>query len=383
MKKTSLPLASCAFFLILCFQSVKAEFSIDGEIHLSLNPTFNHGSDTTATITTLIPFDVYVIADNFTDTSGLFGYEWSLSSPNLGSSLSFQSVIFEGPSAVNVGSSQTDVIVGTGETLDNSAPLILAKYTFLATAPLVDELITIGPSTPSSVGDCNAAWASPTLSLYRFHFSSDLLLNQDVLSTPPGTALSADSDCDGLTDEEEDALGTDPTDSDTDGDGISDGDEISDGTDPLDMDTDGDGLTDGEEASLCTDPLNPDSDGDGIVDGSDTDPCDPDSDDDGIVDGSDPDLVADAVGDLPSGVFANEGDPEGQRNAMLSRLADIEQKIADGDIASAIRDLQNLRRRVDGCESAGVPDRNDWITDCAAQDAIRDLIDLLITNLSS
>ncbi len=45
-----------------------------------------------------------------------------------------------------------------------------------------------------------------------------------------------DSDGDGLTDDEEAALGTDPEDIDTDGDGISDGREVADLTDPLDPD---------------------------------------------------------------------------------------------------------------------------------------------------
>jgi hypothetical protein len=43
-----------------------------------------------------------------------------------------------------------------------------------------------------------------------------------------------DSDEDGLSDEEEADLGTDPEDPDTDGDGVSDGAEVDAGTDPLD-----------------------------------------------------------------------------------------------------------------------------------------------------
>ena len=43
----------------------------------------------------------------------------------------------------------------------------------------------------------------------------------------------ADTDGDGLTDDEEAALGTDPNNPDTDGDGVSDGDEVANGTDPL------------------------------------------------------------------------------------------------------------------------------------------------------
>ena len=78
---------------------------------------------------------------------------------------------------------------------------------------------------------------------------------------------------------------------DSDGDGLSDDYEISIGTDPNNPDTDGDGLTDGDEVlKYKTDPLNPDSDFDGLKDGAEvlkykTDPLDPDTDKGGVTDG--------------------------------------------------------------------------------------------------
>jgi hypothetical protein len=55
---------------------------------------------------------------------------------------------------------------------------------------------------------------------------------------------------------------------DTDGDGLTDEEELELGTDPLNPDTDGDGLSDREEVKVYfTDPLNPDTDGDGYLDG--------------------------------------------------------------------------------------------------------------------
>jgi hypothetical protein len=55
---------------------------------------------------------------------------------------------------------------------------------------------------------------------------------------------------------------------DVDGDGIDDDTERAIGTDPVMWDTDGDGLSDGEEIHIFeTDPLNPDSDGDTYTDG--------------------------------------------------------------------------------------------------------------------
>ncbi len=90
-----------------------------------------------------------------------------------------------------------------------------------------------------------------------------------------------DTDGDGLTDAQENSVGSDPGVIDTDADGIDDFSEVSDiGTDPVVADTDGDGVLDGDEVYIYgTDPLSPDTDGDGAsdaveIDGG-TDPFDP------------------------------------------------------------------------------------------------------------
>ena len=76
-----------------------------------------------------------------------------------------------------------------------------------------------------------------------------------------------DSDGDGLSDEDDAVLGTDPNNPHSDDDGLNDGDEVDLGTDPLDDDSDDDGLKDGDEVDLGTDPLDDDSDDDGVKDG--------------------------------------------------------------------------------------------------------------------
>lgn len=128
--------------------------------------------------------------------------------------------------------------------------------------------------------------------------------------TYSGEGGGADPDHDGLTNDEEKALGTDPHNPDTDGDGLSDGDEVKKyHTNPLKADTDGDGLSDYDEIfKYHTDPLNPDTDGDGLSDGDEvlkyhTDPLKADTDGDGLSDGdevlkyhTDP-LKADTDGD--------------------------------------------------------------------------------------
>lgn len=78
--------------------------------------------------------------------------------------------------------------------------------------------------------------------------------------TVTGGVGGTDSDGDGLTDSEEQTLGTDPNNPDTDGDGLSDGAEVNvHGTDPLDADSDNDGFTDGAEVTAGSDSLDPNS----------------------------------------------------------------------------------------------------------------------------
>ncbi|MCB0554124.1 MAG: hypothetical protein KDD02_11275, partial [Phaeodactylibacter sp.] len=154
---------------------------------------------------------------------------------------------------------------------------------------------------------------------------------------PDINAGPCDQDNDGLTNDKESGLGTDPTNPDTDGDGENDGLEMGpDPNIPLDGDNDGiidaldssiadadndgvndefdpanndpcipsatagacdqdsDGLTNDEEATAGTDPLDPDSDNDGDNDGVEVggDPNNPlDGDNDGIIDALDSSIV--------------------------------------------------------------------------------------------
>ncbi len=132
-----------------------------------------------------------------------------------------------------------------------------------------------------------------------------LLSNTEYTIGTPGQAFITiandfvDSDNDGLSDDLEDQICTDPDDADTDDDGILDGDENLDHdtdigladneTDPCNPDTDGDGILDGTEVGLTTDDIGPDTDTDVFVPDADpnttTDPLDSDSDNDGESDG--------------------------------------------------------------------------------------------------
>ena len=174
--------------------------------------------------------------------------------------------------------------------------------------------------------------------------------DEKILRTDP---KNPDTDGDGLTDGEEvNRYGTDPTKADTDGDGLTDGEEINRyGTNPTKADTDGDGLSDGREVhETKTDPLNPDTDGGGVNDGQEvnqdnTDPLNPnddrrDRDGDGIIDAEDdcpdqpglakfngcPDSDGDGIEDLlddcpyEPGPASNRGCPEEEIEEVEAQL---------------------------------------------------------------
>ncbi len=127
-----------------------------------------------------------------------------------------------------------------------------------------------------------------------------------------------DADGDGVDNLAEAALGTDPRMADTDADGLDDGAELAHGTDPLHSDTDGDGIKDGEEVALEIDPLDAhgDADGDGLEDAQEllwyrTDPNRADTDGDGLRDdfelanGLDPRNSTDALADFDDDGLSN------------------------------------------------------------------------------
>ena len=111
-----------------------------------------------------------------------------------------------------------------------------------------------------------------TPSLFRWTNYTLTVTRNGSISPDDGEQLpgsgDSDADGDGLSDDRERELGTDPRTTDTDGDGVSDHREVvALGTNPLQRDTDDDGLTDDCELRNDMDPLNSDTDGDGTSDG--------------------------------------------------------------------------------------------------------------------
>jgi len=108
---------------------------------------------------------------------------------------------------------------------------------------------------------------------------------------------NVDTDNDGLSDDLENTMCTDPFDADTDDDGISDGMEDANHngvvdygeTNPCDIDTDDDGIQDGTELGYTLYDIGPDTDTDifqpDLDPSTTTDPLDEDTDNDGLLDG--------------------------------------------------------------------------------------------------
>ena len=240
-----------------------------------------------------------------------------------------------------------------------------------------------------------------------FQFGGDANLDTD--GDGKLNNVDQDDDNDGISDEEEANLGTNPFAADSDGDGIQDGTELgrtqgtpdsfggnvsfqpdadpTTTTDPLAADTDGDGLTDGQEdpnfdgasprtiggtgtgGSGETDPTNFDTDGDGLSDGDEvnrgSNPLDTDTDDGSVGDGVEvgqgtnpvnnpsDDILSDTDGDgRPDNVDAdddNDGLTDEEEAALGTNplLGDT-----DGD---GIQDGTELGRTNAGPDSFGGP----------------------------
>jgi hypothetical protein len=213
----------------------------------------------------------------------------------------------------------------------------------------------------------------------------------DYLDADDQGGPTGDLDGDGLTNEREEELGTDPLNADTDSDGVNDGVEVDDGTDPLDYssfaDADGDLVPDTVELADGSDPNDPavfvDSDGGGTADHIETityanfgiPPSDiqdfsddwRDSDGDGlpdrleIVTGADP-----ASSESPSANGAGDDTANGVSNAVEAWLSSLGIPTVDTasdfdrdgypDVREVALGMNPLRADEKDSDGEGVPD---------------------------
>ncbi|ACY17390.1 OmpA family protein [Haliangium ochraceum] len=201
--------------------------------------------------------------------------------------------------------------------------------------------------------------------------------------TPP-----ADSDGDGLSDDEEAAFGTDPDDADTDDDGVRDGDEYNwahdfDGDGLInarDGDSDDDGLFDGTERGVVTpDPDTNTSEGGSFIADADpsttTNSLDRDTDDGGVEDGLE-DLNHNGALDARE-IDPNLADDDGLLDRDQDTIIDTDEGVADDD-DDGIPNYEDLDSDGDGIldeDEAGDLDRETAPVD-TDEDGTPDFLDL-------
>ncbi|MCD6288028.1 MAG: hypothetical protein J7M12_02825 [Candidatus Hydrogenedentes bacterium] len=156
------------------------------------------------------------------------------------------------PGTLVIGYSRTGPVTG----VDVSADTVLLTVTFRGLSEETTGISFANMRADNSSGEINATWTPETFSVTTID--------------PEG-----DEDNDGLTNAEEESLGTDVYNPDTDGDGMTDGWEVDNGllplTDDADSDADQDGLSNGTEFGLGTNPQSLDTDGDGYTDTEEVD----------------------------------------------------------------------------------------------------------------
>ncbi|WP_077403016.1 Ig-like domain-containing protein [Cellulophaga omnivescoria] len=205
----------------------------------------------------------------------------------------------------------TEAPIANDQTTDNLTPIITGTGSANETltiaidvdadgTPEVTYTVTTDAAGNFSLDTNTATPISGTLPSLGFPSTLDITVSDAAGNTNTAIIfITDDFDNDGLTNEDEAALGTDPNDADTDDDGVTDGQEVADNTNPLDdcdslngtplgtSDCDADGLTNAEENAIGTDPEDPDTDKDGILDGQE------------VTDNTDPLDACDSVGGTP------------------------------------------------------------------------------------
>lgn len=218
----------------------------------------------------------------------------------------------------------------------------------------------VGPNVNSPV-DTDGDGAINALESSIVDTDSDGVMNQlDPANSNPcvpnangAACLAADSDGDGLTNAQEDALGTGRNNADTDGDGTNDGTEVG-GNVNAPADTDGDGVPNVLESSIV------DTDGDGVanqLDAANANPCIPnsssaaclavDSDGDGLTNGQEDGL----------GTNRNNVDSDGDGVNDATEVGANVNSPLDSDGDGAINALESLNVDTD---SDGVSNQLDF-----------------------
>jgi hypothetical protein len=182
------------------------------------------------TMSQSIPFKYYYYASH--SSTGTYSYTiWAKDTSGNWNSNSSDFVIEDtsNPSA-DAGKNQT-IDVGNSTTFDGYGSTdntgMISTYTWT---------IEINGNIVETLSGVTASYTFDTVGTYIVKLEVTDPSGNSGTDTIIVTVRSIDSDGDGLMDDEEEILGTDPNNPDSDGDGIIDGDEIDQGTDPLKSD---------------------------------------------------------------------------------------------------------------------------------------------------
>ena len=155
---------------------------------------------------------------------------------------------------------QADIIAGDLKTRLTWAPSPEADVTgYRIYGSGMDEpFLSLLGTSATPVFDTAHDWAS-TSAIPARRYAVSAFKADGTESFLSNMAVSNDRDHDGLTDEQETAMGTNVDNADTEGDGLTDGEEYAYGTDPKLKDTDGDGYSDKKEVLADSEPTAADS----------------------------------------------------------------------------------------------------------------------------
>jgi hypothetical protein len=124
--------------------------------------------------------------------------------------------------------------------------------------------------------------------------------------------------------------------------------------DCVDTDDDNDGLSDTDEDALGTNPLNPDTDGDGVGDGSDSCPLENAEGQDANSDG-----CIDKLGGLTNviGTLVNEGMVEEQLStSIVTRVENAQNSVFKDNICAAVNQLEALKNQTNAQRGRKISD---------------------------
>ena len=246
---------------------------VNGVVYFGNSSTTNglHSSDSGQNMATDNDFHTIAVAPYWTDL---------YLRTSLGSEISHKTVEFGGQTYFVLQYGRVGTWNGSGNELSfqismpetSPSNVVYVRYGTLLDGRSDSYTVSVGAQGPDNLMKLPVSYAAPSMTAVTNGMT--IACHFGCGSSP----VTADTDGDGVTDDQELLHSTNPRSSDTDGDCLPDAWEIANGTDPLsasggdgaDGDPDGDLLSNAKEFEYGTNPSAPDTDGDALCDGMET-----------------------------------------------------------------------------------------------------------------